>query len=210
MPWHSGTTGDPGMELAVRYHVTNDLASRRGSAAAILTIDRDNVNVIGPACIAQRLMFAAVAAAAAAPQQNSEIDSDSSNNSISLDVGLNRPNQDNDSDSEANSEAEAVAKAFLESVDSYHCRQDSQAANHCHFSPKNGMSGLLYFGENGNYQYEDMQNCIHEDADEENLQVVFVAPRPRASRQNSCRRSNSGRKYGQNVRILSIESFTSR
>ena len=43
----------------------------RRKSAAILTIDSNNVNVIGPASIAQRLMFAAMAAAAAAPQNES-------------------------------------------------------------------------------------------------------------------------------------------
>ena len=72
MPWHSGSTNALGMELAVHYHICSDgkrIAVRdRRKSAAILTIDSNNVNVIGPASIAQRLMFAAMAAAAAAPQ----------------------------------------------------------------------------------------------------------------------------------------------
>ena len=76
MPWHSGSTNALGMELAVHYHILDGkrVPVRDGSksaAAAILTIDSNNVNVIGPACIAQRLMFAAMAAAAAAPQNES-------------------------------------------------------------------------------------------------------------------------------------------
>ena len=74
MPWHSGSTNALGMELAVHYHILDGqrvpVRDRRKSAA-ILTIDSNNVNVIGPASIAQRLMFAAMAAAAAAPQNES-------------------------------------------------------------------------------------------------------------------------------------------
>ena len=74
MPWHSGSTNALGMELAVHYHILDGqrvpVRDQRKSAA-ILTIDSNNVNVIGPASIAQRLMFAAMAAAAAAPQNES-------------------------------------------------------------------------------------------------------------------------------------------
>ena len=131
MPWYSSVAAreNGGVEVAVHYELyrgpNEHSHSKRQSSAAILTIDKDNVNVIGklirltnfgclvnaayfdilgPACIAQRLMFAAVAAAQAVPKKNSD---------------------DFDTDEEASKDAsdspmvEEVAKAFLHSVDRY-------------------------------------------------------------------------------------------
>ena len=72
MPWHSREDG-VGMELELHYQVfkgPNGNQLKRRRSAAILTIDKNNVNVIGPVSIAQRLMFATAAAAAAVPKNN--------------------------------------------------------------------------------------------------------------------------------------------
>ena len=55
MPWHSSTAKDGGMELAVHYEVyeggPDSSQMKRKRSAAILTINRNNINVIGPASI---------------------------------------------------------------------------------------------------------------------------------------------------------------
>lgn len=143
MPWHSGTlTQDgPGVELAVHYHVMQD--SRRRSAA-ILTIDSENVNVIGPACIAQRLMFAAVAAAAAAPQSDSKEDFSEEEETSSFSSQI--VEQENSTENCESPTAEDVARAFLHSVDRY-MEYDETVQSSQAFSARNGMSGVLYLGE---------------------------------------------------------------
>ena len=202
--------------------------------------DRNNVNVIGPACIAQRLMFAAAAAAAAAPKE------EPSNDDEELDFNFDETEHgtreiqtaaqpasvmvaggpDTNENVTADSPtAEAVAKAFLESVDKY-MMQESEMKE---FSPKNGMSGVVVLGNgqihrhylessqtnhnhihtNGHQQSIEMANIPNEAHEDDNVQVVLVAPRPRSIKRKTSKDKKLGLKShnGNAVRLLSIESF---
>ena len=75
--------------------------------------------------------------------------------------------------------AEAVAKAFLDSVDKY-VEYEETDRNHPEsaFSPKNGMSGVVYVGQNGNYHHNSNGHApsgliADELESDENLQVVL-------------------------------------
>ena len=106
--------------------------------------------MIGPACIAQRLMFAAAAAAAAAPKDSSgaseedEDDEDFNAGEIgAMQMVAEEPSEDRTSQtSDSSPTAEKVAKAFLESVDKYILESNENRE----FSPKNGMSGVVVLG----------------------------------------------------------------
>ena len=96
MPWHS-TSKAEGMEVAVRYQVVkrdNGEETTDVRQPAIITIDNNNVNIVGPAWIAQRLIFAAAAAAASNP----------------------KPSDSNDESAHVHA-AKAATRAFLQSVD---------------------------------------------------------------------------------------------
>ena len=74
--------------------------------------------------------------------------------------------------------AEAVAKAFLDSVDKY-VEYEETDQNHPEsaFSPKNGMSGVVYVGQNGNYHHNSNGHApsgliADELESDENLQVL--------------------------------------
>ena len=74
--------------------------------------------------------------------------------------------------------AEAVAKAFLDSVDKY-VEYEETDRNHPEsaFSPKNGMSGVVYVGQNGNYHHNSNGHApsgliADELESDENLQVL--------------------------------------
>lgn len=201
------------------------------------------MNVIGPACIAQRLMFAAAAAAAAAPKE------EPSNDEEELDFDFDETKAEGTREIQAAQQpslmvaggpdanenvtadsptAEAVAKAFLESVDKY-MMQESEMKE---FNPKNGMSGVVVLGNgqihrhylengssktnhnhihtNGHQQSIEMANIpSNESNEDDNVQVVLVAPRPRSiKRKTSKDRKLQLRSHNGNaVRLLSIESF---
>ena len=90
---------------------------------------------------------------------------------------------DDDESSNGDSEsptAEAVAKAFLDSVDKY-VEYEETDQNHPEsaFSPKNGMSGVVYVGQNGNYHHNSNGHApsgliADELESDENLQVLFL------------------------------------
>lgn len=217
MPWYSHTTNEAGMELAVHYHVVNGQVKTASRTAAILAIDHDNVNVIGPACIAQRLMFAAMAAANANPPLTPDDSSDSAPNESkpSRQRDYNWSDSSEEDTEEESPTAEAVAKAFLESVDKY--MEYDETVRSQEFSPKNGgVSGVLYVGQNGNYHCQrhtshESDNSVFkqdEETDDENFQVVFVAPRLRRSSTKSSSRKSSKRYKKGGVRLLSIDSFS--
>ena len=86
--------------------------------------------------------------------------------------------------------AQAVAKAFLESVDKYveydlsggkkinleYTNKTDQKHSESTFSPKNGMSGVVYLGQNGNYHHNSNghppSSLIEDEVEsDENLQV---------------------------------------
>ena len=73
--------------------------------------------------------------------------------------------------------AQAVAKAFLESVDKYvEYDEIDQKHPESTFSPKNGMSGVVYLGQNGNYHHNSNghppSGLIEDEVEsDENLQV---------------------------------------
>ena len=97
MPWHS-TSKAEGVEVAVRYKVVKRAGGIHGEPQpALITIDNNNVNIVGPAWIAQRLIFAAAAAAAATPRSSH-----------------NEEEEDEISQAQA---TQAATKAFLQSVD---------------------------------------------------------------------------------------------
>ena len=105
-----------------------------------------------------------------------------SEDDIELEDGMG--NLANDVSSEGNPEsptAEAVAKAFLESVDKY-VEYEGDTGDRKHpesaFSPKNGMSGVVYLGQNGNYHHNSNghppSGLIEDEiSSDENLQVRF-------------------------------------
>ena len=193
--------------------------------------DRNNVNVIGPACIAQRLMFAAAAAAAAAPKESSN-DDDSNfdfDEPVTADIEAAQQADSKENVTADSPTAEAVAKAFLESVDKYMTNQESHTEKE--FSPKNGMSGVVVLGngqihrhycENGNSKTNHNHihtNASHQQAiemvnipsnetnEDDNVQVVLVAPRPRSLKRKNSRHKMTAHCQNGNVKLLSIESF---
>ena len=97
------------------------------------------------------------------------------------DIGFDERNTIDNVSSEINPEsptAEAVAKAFLESVDKY-VEYEETDRNHPEstFSPKNGMSGVVYVGQNGNYHHNSNghppSGLIEDELEsDENLQVL--------------------------------------
>ena len=208
MPWHSNSTKDAGVEVSVHYRLSNgnhiqlpipgSYGSGNSTAAAILTIDANNVNIIGPASIAQRLMLAAMSVAAAAP---AIVSSNCSSGTCDQTIGHQNPrdqdsvsgnSEDKVSSDEDTVDTEKVAKAFLDSVDKYFELDETSANSPSPFELKN------FWGENVNFPPPD-----------ENLQVVFIAPRPRQNSSHKHRRksSKSSTKTRTSVRLLSIDSF---
>ena len=175
-------------------------------------------------------MFAAAAAAAAAPKDSSsgadEEDNDVDEDFNAAEIGAMQmvPEEPSETEtSDASPTAEKVAKAFLESVDRFMMQESNENRD---FSPKNGMSGVVVLGNgtihrhycengfsntnhnhihtNGHQQAIEMVNVPEEVPDEDNVQVVLVAPRPQSKR--SLKRKNSMKVHsnGNAVKILSI------